>query len=115
MSKPISQNTTAAANMTGRKALFFRMSHPFSTGKKSRPPLTANQDPMEARANGRAKTVWDSLTNEAHFLMEENIEHYRTSNIQHPTSNIEHRTSDIQHPTSNGHAAPPEGYLARTG
>src|SRR5213594_1432549 len=50
---------------------------------------------MEASAKGSAKTVWDSLTKEAHLVMRVSIEH-RTSNIEHRTSNIEHRTSNIQ-------------------
>src|SRR5213592_4047343 len=58
---------------------------------------------MEASAKGSAKTVWDSLTKEAHFLITENIEPctLSTANIQHRTSNIEHSTSNIQHRTPN--------------
>src|ERR1051325_7827763 len=38
---------------------------------------------MEARAKGRAKTVWEIFTNPAHVLINENIQH-STSNAQHP-------------------------------
>src|SRR4051812_39513259 len=41
---------------------------------------------IEANANGKAKTVWDSLTKEAYLEIEVNIEH--------STSNIQHRTGD---------------------
>src|SRR5437867_12187140 len=39
---------------------------------------------MEASAKGSAKTVWESLTKEAHLLMKRNIEQ-RTLNIEHRT------------------------------
>src|ERR1017187_6795826 len=62
------------------------------------PRLSRAATAMAASAKGRAKTVCEKRTKEAHFLIREIIQFGK-----HPTSNIEQ-------PTSNFQPALPEGY-----